>query len=91
MKYIEGTVPCSICGEYPILQGGLQSNSARLVCPNYKSERIQHGNLNVDTKGIPRGFTPWHHDYWWNEEQIKSKGIHLLVEVWNKIHTKSEL
>lgn len=87
---IEGTVPCSICGEYPILQGGREQHHGRLVCPNYKNTKIQHGNLSVDTNGITMGFTRWHYENWWTEEQIKNKGIPLLVEAWNKIHTKKK-
>ena len=44
MIEIKGTVPCSVCGEYPFMQGGLHSHAARLVCPNYKNKEIQHGN-----------------------------------------------
>lgn len=84
MNRIKGTVPCSVCGEYPILQGGKES-AGRLVCPNYKSTKIQHGNLSVDTKGIPRGFTPWCH-YFWNEEQGIKIGMPTIIEQWNNIH-----
>ena len=87
MKYeIKGTAPCSVCGAYPIIQGGLESHSARLVCPNYKNEKIQHGNLSYKTKGIPMGFTKWFYDNWWTKEQIESRGLDELVEAWNKIH-----
>ena len=87
-KYnIEGTVPCSVCGEKPILQGGHEHG--RLVCPNYKNPKIQHGNLSFDTKGIPRGFTPWCH-YFWNEEQAEKIGLPTVVEQWNTIHNKKE-
>ena len=80
---IEGTVPCSICGEYPILEG---SRSARLVCPNYKSEKIQHGNLCVDTKGIPMGFTKRNYNFWTEEQKIQT--VKELVKEWNNIHMK---
>ena len=54
MLKIEGAVPCSICGEHPILQGGVASHRARLVCPNYKSETTPHGNLSCETQHLPR-------------------------------------
>lgn len=84
---IEGTVTCSICGEYPILQGGVRQHSARLVCPNYKDKKIQHGNLNSDTNGLAVGFTDWNHIFWTEEQAIKSTKD--LVLEWNKIHTKT--
>lgn len=82
---IKGTIPCSICGEYPIMQGGLSSHFARLVCPNYKSKTIQHGNLSSDTNGIKMGFTEWNNIFW-TEEQAK-KSTKELVNEWNKIHS----
>lgn len=90
MTKVEGAIPCSVCGEYPVLQGGLHSHAGRLVCPNYKSEKIQHGNLDVQTKGIPMGFTKWHFEDWWTEEQIQTRGLPKLVSAWNKLHTKRE-
>lgn len=81
---INDTVPCSICGKLPILQGG--NRSGRLVCPNYKNKKIQHGNLNSDTKGIPMGFTNWCY-YFWTDEQTKNQGIPAVVKEWNKIHS----
>lgn len=81
--------PCSICGKYPILQGGIQSHAGRLVCPNYKSEKIKHGNLSYDTVGLPRGFTKWHFDDWWTEDQIVNQGIPKLVNTWNTIHSNT--
>ena len=86
MRCVDGAVPCSVCGEYPVLQGGLQSHAGRLVCPNYKNKIIQHGNCSYDTRGIPMGFTSWHHNDWWTEEQVKNHGIPLLVKEWNRIH-----
>lgn len=87
MKYLfEGVVPCAVCGAYPILQGGLGSHAARLVCPNYKNESVQHGNLSYETQGIPMGFTNWFRDNWWTEEQVETRGLSELVEAWNKIH-----
>ena len=83
---IKGVAPCSVCGEYPKVQGGLESHRARLVCPNYNNPNIQHGNLSYETRGIPMGFTKWFNDNWWTEEQVKTKGIFELVEAWNKIH-----
>ena len=88
MPKIEGAAPCSICGELPILQGGVASHRARLVCPNYKSDTMPHGNLGHDTQHLPRGFTSWHCEDWWTEEQAEKNGISKLVEVWNKIHQK---
>lgn len=77
-------VPCSICGSKPTFQGGLQGHTARLACPNYKSDEMKHGNLG--TRGIPLGFTTWHHDNWWTKEQVIKDGVRLLVEEWNYIH-----
>ena len=73
---IKGAVPCSICGELPILQGGYghQQHTARLACPNYKKHA--------------RGFTPWHCDDWWTKEQAEEKGMPKLVNIWNIMHSK---
>ena len=90
MIEIKGTVPCSVCGEYPFMQGGIHSHAARLVCPNYKNKEIQHGNLSYETRGIPMGFTKWFRDNWWTEEQIETKGLNELVDAWNRIHNKKE-
>ena len=91
MKYdIKGTAPCAVCGAYPIIQGGLQSHAARLVCPNYKDAKVQHGNLSCETKGIPMGFTKWFRDNWWTEEQVETKGLNELVEAWNRVHQNRE-
>lgn len=84
---IEGTVPCSICGEYPILQGGVRTHLARLVCPNYKDKEILHGNLDSNTKGLAMGFTKRNHIFWTEEQAIKSTKD--LVLEWNKIHSKT--
>ena len=81
---IENAVPCSICGEFPIMQGGVYVHEARLVCPNYKDNKIQHGNLSVDTQSIPMGFTEWNHIFWTKAQAIES--TKTLVEDWNKIH-----
>lgn len=81
---LEEAVPCSICGKRPIMHGGIKSHEARLVCPNYRSEEIQHGNLNIRTKGIARGFTDWNHMFW-TEEQAKESTKELVKE-WNEIH-----
>lgn len=91
MKYsVKGAVPCSVCGEYPIIQGGLQSHAARLVCPNYKDENVQHGNCSYETRGIPFGFTKWFYANWWTKEQVETKGMSELVEAWNRIHKNRE-
>lgn len=91
MKYsVKCVVPCSVCGEYPIVQGGLESHAARLVCPNYKDNKVQHGNLGVETKGIPMGFTKWFRENWWTEEQIEKYGLNELADAWNKIHKDRE-
>lgn len=90
MLKIEGAVPCSICGEHPILQGGVASHRARLVCPNYKSETMPHGNLSCETQHLPRGFTSWQCEDWWTEDQAKNNGVAKLVNVWNQIHQKKE-
>lgn len=50
-----------------------------------KVKKIQHGNLNSDTNGIPMGFTNWYH-YFWNEEQMINEGIPMVVNEWNSIH-----
>ena len=88
---IKNAVPCSICGEYPILQGGIYEHHARLVCPNYKSTTIPHGNYSHDTQHLPRGFTSWHCEDWWTEEQAVTLGITKLVNVWNIIHGNKSL
>lgn len=84
-----GAVKCSVCGEYPIMQGGVYSHKARLVCPNYKSDKIQHGNINVNTQGIPMGFTEWNYIFA-TEEQAKNS-TKDLIEEWNDIHSKKLL
>lgn len=56
---ISDAVRCSVCGKMPILQGGIHSRFGRLVCPNYKSKEIIHGNLDSKTNGIPIEFTNW--------------------------------
>ena len=73
---VKGAIPCSICGEYPILQGGYghQQHTARLACPNYKKHA--------------RGFTPWHCEDWWTKEQAETTGIIKLVDIWNTLHSK---
>lgn len=81
MLTIQDAVPCSICGELPIFQGG--TRSGRLVCPNYKSNKILHGNLS--RKNLPMGFTEWNH-YFWSEEQSRNEGIPIAVKEWNSIH-----
>lgn len=83
---LSDAVPCSICGSFPVLQGG--EHIGRLVCPNYKSKKIIHGNLSVDTHGIPMGFTKWCH-YFWSEEQANEEGIPMIVKEWNMIHGKN--
>lgn len=87
-KYIgiEDAIPCSICGSKPKLSGG--NRSGRLICPNYKSKEIKHGNLDSATNGLPMGFTDWCH-FFWNEEQSKTKGIPILVEEWNSMHSQN--
>lgn len=91
MKYIvKDAAPCCVCGEYPIVQGGLQSHAGRLVCPNYKNDKFQHGNLSYETRGIPMGFTKWFRDNWWTEEQIETQGLNELVDAWNRIHQNRE-
>lgn len=87
---VKGAIPCSICGELPILQGGYghQQHTARLACPNYKNPDIPHGDCSYDTRHLPRGFTPWHWDDWWTKEQAEEKGMPKLVNVWNIIHSK---
>lgn len=76
-------VPCSICSSRPILSGG--QRSGRLICPNYKSEKIKHGNFNSNRNGITMGFTHWCHLFW-SEEQSKIEGIPAVVREWNYIH-----
>lgn len=83
-----GAVPCAVCGELPVLVGGVGQHSARLECPNYKSEIVIHGRLCPETKGIPMGFTKWHFDDWWTKKQAKEKGLPILVEEWNRIHSR---
>lgn len=83
MLTLQDAVLCKVCGSKPILSGG--TRSGRLVCPNYKSKEIQHGNLNSDTNGIPMGFTNWC-NYFWTEEQRMNEGIPIIVEEWNSIH-----
>lgn len=83
---VEGTVPCLICGKYPDLQGDVRQHAARLVCPNYDSKKIQHGNLNSNTKGLAMGFTKWNHIFWTEEQAIEATKD--LVFEWNKLHTK---
>ena len=91
MKYsVKGAVPCSVCGEYPIVQGGLESHAARLVCPNYKDENVQHGNCSYEIRGIPFGFTKWFYANWWTKEQVETRGMSELVEAWNRIHKNRE-
>lgn len=85
MITLKDAVPCCVCGSLPRLDGSAKSQSGRLVCPNYKSKKIQHGNLNLDTNGIPMGFTNWYH-YFWNEEQMINEGIPMVVNEWNSIH-----
>lgn len=80
---IKGTVPCSICGSYPIKQGG---HHARLVCPNYKNKDIKHGNMSSDTKGLAMGFTNWNYNFWADNQAEKSMN-ELIIE-WNTIHKK---
>lgn len=75
-------VPCSICGELPIICGG--DRSGRLKCPNYKSKEILHGNLSSDTNGLTMGFTNWC-NYFWSDEQIVNEGIPRIVAEWNYI------
>ena len=88
---VKGTIPCSICGELPVLQGGYGwEHHARLVCPNYKNPSIPHGNLSYDTQHLPRGFTPWHCEDWWSKEQAEENGVPKLVNVWNIIHSRKE-
>lgn len=90
MQKIEGTgvTPCAVCGEYPVLVGGVWQHSARLECPNYKSETVLHGRLCPETKGVPTGFTKWHFDDWWTEEQASARGLPNLVEEWNRMHSR---
>lgn len=80
-------VPCRICGHMPVLQGGIHSKAGRLVCPNYKSKDIIHGNLSSDTNGIPMGFTKWCYNFW-SETQANEEGIPTIVKEWNTIHNK---
>lgn len=86
---VKGAIPCSICGELPILQGGYgpQQHTARLACPNYKNPDIPHGNCSYDTRHLPRGFTPWHCEDWWTKEQAETTGIIKLVDIWNTLHS----
>lgn len=81
---VVGAVPCSRCGELPILQGGYgeAQHTARLVCPNYKNPNIPHG--------ITETFTPWHCEDWWTKEQAETRGMPKLVNVWNIIHTRHQ-
>lgn len=85
MLTLQDTVPCKICGKLPVLQGGTHSHCGRLVCPDYKSDKIQHGNLDVNTKGIPIGFTNWCYIFW-TKEQMENEGIPTIVKEWNSIH-----
>ena len=89
---VKGAVPCSICGEMPILQGGYgeSQHAARLACPNYKNSKIPHGNCSPELGHLPRGFTSWHHEDWWTKEQAETMGMPKLVNVWNIIHTRHE-
>ena len=75
-------VPCSICGELPIVSGG--DRFGRLKCPNYKSEKILHGNLGSDSNGLTMGFTSWCY-YFWSDEQIINEGIPRIIAEWNYI------
>lgn len=79
---LDDAVPCSICEAKPILSG--EWRSGRLKCPNYKSEKILHGNLNCERNGLVMGFTNCC-DYFWNEDQIKNEGIPTIVAEWNLI------
>lgn len=87
---IAGAIPCSICGSLPVLQGGYgeSQHHARLVCPNYKSSNIPHGNCSPDTNHLSRGFTPWHCEDWWTKEQAEKCGMPKLINVWNIIHSR---
>ena len=89
---VKGAIPCSICGELPVLQGGYghAQHSARLVCPNYKNNDIPHGNCSCETNHLPRGFTPWHFEDWWTKEQAETMGMPKLVNIWNIIHSRNK-
>lgn len=89
---VRGAIPCSICGELPVLQGGYGhvQHTARLACPNYKNPNIPHGNCSCETNHLPRGFTPWHCEDWWTKEQAENYGMPKLVNIWNIIHSRNK-
>lgn len=80
-----GAIPCSICGEYPIIQGNIGYGGCRLVCPNYKSKESVHGSLSADTNGIVMGFTGWNYHFC-SLEMAEREGVPELVSEWNDIH-----
>lgn len=77
-------VKCSICGESPKTQGGVSGHCVRLVCPNYKNEKIQHGNESIDYRHLPKGFTEWNYICWTKEQEYKA--IEDLIKEWNEMH-----